>query len=523
MANPQLFQSSRGPAVAPTTTVNRAGGKAYELGPKAALAQYACTGCFGAVYYASAEEQFDEVLKLAAQCEPAFIGQCAVYARKRGLMKDMPAFLLAHLASRKDAESMTALRGAWPQVIDNGKMLRNFVQIVRSGVTGRKSFGSAVKRLIRGWLEQRYADGLFRDNVGEKPSIADVIKMVHPKPADDARRALYGYLLGKEHKAEHLSETVQAYERYKADKTGEVPDVPFQMLDSLGLGKAEWTAIARRAQWQMTRMNLNTFKRHGVLDDPKMVKLLAARLRDPEQVTKARAFPYQLMMAYTAATDIPHELTEALQDAMDHAVANVPDFGVSVVVCPDVSGSMSSTHVTGARKGSTTKVRCIDVAALISAAVLRKNKRARVLPFEAEVVPMRINPRDSVMTISAQIAAIGGGGTNCSAPLALLNKEAAHADLVIYVSDNESWVDSGSAYYNRGTGLAHEWSAFKARNPRAKLVCVDLSPNATAQATNSVDRLNVGGFSDAVFDVIASFVAGGSADHWVDVIEKAVQ
>ena len=36
-----------------------------------------------------------------------------------------------------------------------------------------------------------------------------------------------------------------------------------------------------------------------------------------------------------------------------------------VVVCPDVSGSMQSP-VTGYRKGATTSVRCIDVAALVA-------------------------------------------------------------------------------------------------------------------------------------------------------------
>jgi 60 kDa SS-A/Ro ribonucleoprotein len=32
--------------------------------------------------------------------------------------------------------------------------------------------------------------------------------------------------------------------------------------------------------------------------------------------------------------------------------------------------------------------------------------------------------------------------------------------------------------------------------------------------------LNVGGFSDAVFDLLAAFAQGGlAADHWVSVIE----
>jgi 60 kDa SS-A/Ro ribonucleoprotein len=65
-----------------------------------------------------------------------------------------------------------------------------------------------------------------------------------------------------------------------------------------------------------------------------------------------------------------------------------------------------------------------------------------------------------------------------------------------------------------------EWVAFKARNPRAKLVCIDVQPNAHTQAMDSADILNVGGFSDAVFDVIAAFASGKSgAEHWVRVIE----
>src|SRR5260370_15638697 len=107
-----------------------------------------------------------------------------------------------------------------------------------------------------------------------------------------------------------------------------------------------------------------------------------------------------------------------------------------VGVCPDVSGSMSSA-VTGWRAGSTTSVRCIDVAALVAASVLRKNRSATVLPFEQAVVSVDLNPRDSVMTNAGRLASIGGGGTNCSAPIRLLNQVEAKADLVIFILDNE--------------------------------------------------------------------------------------
>ena len=180
-----------------------------------------------------------------------------------------------------------------------------------------------------------------------------------------------------------------------------------------------------------------------------------------------------------------------------------------------------SSPVTGYRTGATTTVRCIDVAGLMAAAVLRKNREARVLPFEQKVVTgLKLNARDSVMTNATKLASIGGGGTNCSAPLKLLADEKAHVDLVIMVSDNESWVDG----VRRGaTQTMLEWERIKHRNPNAKLVCIDIQPYGTTQAMERQDILNVGGFSDAVFDVVASFAKGElGAEHWVGEIEKIV-
>jgi 60 kDa SS-A/Ro ribonucleoprotein len=201
---------------------------------------------------------------------------------------------------------------------------------------------------------------------------------------------------------------------------------------------------------------------------------------------------------------------------MEVAIVNVPTIEGTVVVCPDVSGSMSSP-VTGRRAGSATSVRCIDVAALVAAAVLRRNPSAAVLPFEQAVVPLQLNSRDSVMTNAERLASIGGGRTNCSAPVGLLNSAKRKADLVIFVSDNESWVDQGR---DRGTALMAEWSQFRRRNPSARLVCIDIQPNETTQATEREDILNIGGFSDQVFEVISTFASGRlQPNHWIGCLE----
>ena len=514
MSSKNLFASSTS-AVQLADTLNSAGGKAYSLSDKAALAQYAMTGCFNGTYYCSDQDQLKNMLNYTNKCDATFLAKLAVYAREEGLMKDMPAFLAAVVASKDSV----LLQKIFNRVVDSPKMARNFVQIIRSGATGRKSFGTRPKKLLQAYLEGLTDEQLFRADVGNDPSLQDIIKLVRPKPANKNRSALYAYLLDKEFNADDLLPLAKNFEAFKKDMSKEIPEVPFQMLTALPLTDSHWKSIATNASWTQTRMNLNTFLRHNVFNDPKMVDLVADRLQNENLIKKAKVFPYQLFAAFkNVDSQVPQKITNALQKAAEIAIENVPDIDGMVYVFPDISGSMRSP-VTGYRGSVTTKVQCVDVAALVSAAVLRKNPEAEVIPFSDHVVQAQLNPMDSIMTNAQKLASLPSGGTNCSAPLTLLNQRKAKGDLIIYVSDNESWVDTNR--YGRGTATMEQWKEFKKRNPRAKLVCIDITPNATTQAQTDVDILNIGGFSDQVFDVIARFMqTGNNKDMWVKLIEE---
>jgi len=525
VANKNLFQSAPAGRVAPIAdTVNAAGGLAYKASQKEALAQYVATGCLGSTFYSTDEEQLDTILKLAASVDPEFVAKAAIYGHKSAFMKDAPALLLAHLMTRGEP-GIAAMKSAFFQVIDNPKMMRTFAQIVRSGRVGRKSFGTAPKKLIETWFLNRTDAQLIRAT-GDKPSIADVVKMVHPKPATPERKETYAWLVDKKVDLEKADPLLQEYEAWKKDTTRPIPDVPFLMLSNAKLTKSQWVEIALSASWQTLRMNINTFQRHGVFEDAATVKKLADKLRDEDSILRARVFPYQLLVAYKHTEAAPMEIQNALQDAMEIATKNVPSFdGLKVAVFPDVSGSMASP-VTGTRKGATSKAQCREVAALIAATILRRNPDAIVLPFKEDIVKLRFNPRDSIMTIAKQIAECGSGGTDCSAPLRALNATKEKVDICIFASDNESWMDSkvvqnswSSGYTSSATKSMIEWEAIRARNPKAKLVCIDLAPNGSRQAPTREDILNVGGFSDEVFTLMSEFVKGSGRDHWVKKIE----
>jgi hypothetical protein len=48
-----------------------------------------------------------------------------------------------------------------------------------------------------------------RTPVGNDPSLADIVKMVHPKPASKSQEALFGYLIGREYASTDLPEIVR--------------------------------------------------------------------------------------------------------------------------------------------------------------------------------------------------------------------------------------------------------------------------------------------------------------------------
>lgn len=214
MANKILFGSLRDALVAKTDAVNSEKAPAYALAPKQALAQYAATGSFGRTFYATAEEQLTRVLELCEDVSPEFVARVAIYSRTQSFMKDMPALLCAWLSTR-DARLHEAV---FARVIDNTRMLRNYVQILRSGVVGRKSLGRAPMRLVCEWLASRDEDALFSSSVGQNPSLSEIVKMVHPKPNGARREAFYGYMLGRPFEANALPKLVTQFEQLK---TGE--------------------------------------------------------------------------------------------------------------------------------------------------------------------------------------------------------------------------------------------------------------------------------------------------------------
>ena len=526
MANKSLFSSFKS-LLRRADAHNEAGGLAYALPAKHALAQIAAIGCFNGVFYADAAEQLATLKTLVDQVDDnAFLAKLAVYSRERALMKDMPVALLLALSKR----DTRLFRQVFARVVDNGRTLRTLVQFVRSGQFGRKSLSHALQRAVQRWLNTASLERLLSASIGNDPSLRDVLRLARPTPPDNARRALFGWLtdkpVGKWLPATEadLPEEVLALAAFRKAESAEAQllilgnlHARWDLLADSAKGPAVWAAIARKMGPQALRMNLNTLVRQGVIGldaNREIVDQIAERLADPDEIRRSRQFPYQFLAAYLNANDgVPQKIKTSLHAAAEIACGNVPELPGPVVIGLDVSGSMGSA-VTGRRgRGATSKMRCVDVAALFAAAILRRNPDSVVIPFDTAAYEAGVDPTDSVLSLAQRLAKYGGGGTNCSLPLAAANTRYRNRRFAgcVLVSDQESWVGSGR---QGSTGVLTEWQAFVANQVRLhdqdfagpKLVCIDVQPYATTQAPDRTDILNIGGFSDAVFTVVSAFL-----------------
>ncbi len=252
-----------------------------------------------------------------------------------------------------------------------------------------------------------------------------------------------------------------------------------------------------------------------------MVNEIAARLKDADAIKRSQQFPYQYFAAYlNAGCDVPQKIKSALHDAAEIACGNVPQLPGPVVIGLDTSGSMTWSVSGNRGRGGTSKMRCLDVAALFAAAIMRRNPDCVVIPFDTKAYRANVDPGDTILSVSKRLSKFGGGGTNCSLPIAKVNSTCLASRSfagIVLISDNESWVGRGR--YG-STAVMSEWSKFSSRqqgNP--KLVCIDIQPAGNVQTPDRKDILNVGGFGDSVFKVVSAFLSDDQ-NRFVSQIES---
>lgn len=493
-------------------TKNSSGGNAFSKSSEQTLAQLVVSSFVGGTFYTSAEQHLELIKKLASEVSAEFLAACAIYSRDKGYMKDMPVVLLTLLRERDSK----LYRETFSKVVDNSRILRGLVSTIRSGKLGSKNLNNGTRKLIQKWFDSKHPVSLWNDSIGNNPSLKDIINLSHVSPGTDPARQAVMTLICKGEKSENLPEVIKSYYAWAKDKSGELPKVPFQRLTNEKLSVDQWKTIGRNMTWNQLRLNLNTLERNGCFNDEQYTKEIASRLDSKDEVKKSKLQPFELL---TSVNNVSNNLLKrSLQNCLDYSVDNVPDLPYNTYIAVDVSGSMgTAVNSNNVNRG----LSCAQVAGLMSLSLLSKNPNVKYLTFDTAVkdYTQKLNSKDSLSTNLTKIN-FNGGGTDCSAPMKHIHSADQPVDLIIMLSDNESWADYIHKAHNT-TGTKAIWNKIKSKNPNAKFVMIDLAGSNTTQLSDDKNVLNISGFNSNIFDLITNWLKGDTKDFVTEVTEYA--
>jgi 60 kDa SS-A/Ro ribonucleoprotein len=491
--------------------------------------QVLTTGVLENTFYVDAntlaQESLDVIGRMAAD-DTELLARMIVYARTEGLLRTVPIMALAVLSSADPV----AFARVFPRVIRTPNDLKDFVTLARKGGI-RAGLGRAVKRAVNDWLTglTEYHAIKYGSRSGDV-TLRDVLRITHPKPKDTRADALFHYLVNglTPENAERVRERLPQVWAFEQLKRADDPTerrrrivegrLPYEVVvGAMAPDTALWAELMRQMPYLALLRHLNTLTRAGVLGDWDAAHYVAERLASGEAVAKAMVLPFQLFIAHkTLVAEAPRVVREALEEALELSFANVPALPGVTCIAPDVSGSMSHGYVSG--RG---QVRTIDIAAIFAAACLKKSADAIVLPFEHQVVDVRLSARDTLMTTADKLAKVGGGGTAVAAPISHLLAKRQRVDTVIGITDSEDWcygwdgrtlAQFYTAPAQRGDehGFLNAWRKYKRTvNPDAKAFLLSVAPYRHSVAPqNEPDVWFIYGWSNAVLPFIARTLQG---------------
>lgn len=518
----------------PENHVNRAGAPSHRRSLQERVLGVLSTGTLGDTYYASREELAKEavdVITEAREACPHFLARALVWAREEGMMKTLPVLGLVILSAGGRYKDL--FEQAFPRVVKTPDDLRFFVATALSGkIHGRKGLGGMTVEPVREFLAgmSEYHAVKYGSANSADVTLADIIRLAHPKPASPEAAERLGWLIrGNKAMGANLSlnPQIRAFESLKRTSTESEQlnliregKLPFEVVvPSLKkMTPAIWSELLQQAPYMNLLRNLVTFTRHGVFRNEDNVRLAVAKLTNPNAIQRSKVLPFRFFNAwrmYCATEGHDNRIADALRTALDLSFCTMPSFGNrTVALGPDVSGSMSCGTIS--QESST---RYIDIAGIFTGALLKRIEgRALVLPFDGAVRTGEFSSRDDIMVTTEKLAEYRGGSTAVGAPIEHLLDRKIEVDVFIGITDNVDWA-YGDGYATSGAFLPL-WLRYKAEvAPQAQAFLVTIAPYGDAVAPAGTKGVHfIYGWSDRVINYIALKLQSGESQ--VEVVER---
>lgn len=155
---------------------------------------------------------------------------------------------------------------------------------------------------------------------------------------------------------------------------------------------AAWEAIIPSMGYMALLRNLRNFDEAGVSDT--VAAKVGERLADPDQVAKARQFPFRFYAAFKNTGSIRWDW--ALERALRASLSNVPALKGRTLVCVDQSPSMFPGY--HCSTPNTSDISLADQATLFGSAVALRAEAATLIGYGGSNYEVPFRPGDAILT-----------------------------------------------------------------------------------------------------------------------------
>lgn len=338
----------------------------------------------------------------------------------------------------------------------------------------------------------------------------DVIDLTHPKPTATWQHDLFRHALDRRHNRDaaipntlsmlrthaQLMETPVEQRREYLFNPGTFALAGMSWESLAGwlqgpMDAAAWQAIIPTMGYMALLRNLRNFDEAGVHDA--IAEQICKRISDPMAVRKSRQLPMRFLSAYRNAPSL--RWGYALETALQHSLANVPELDGRTLILVDRSGSM------GGRLSKRSDLSRADAAAIFGTALALRSESALLVQFGTNSAPIGYRRGDALLRVIDKFHSMGGTRT-----AAAVQQWYAGQDRVVIVTDEQAHNSFGYFREERGDPASY----VPANVP---VYTWNLAGYEYGHGPSGANRHTFGGLSDRSFSMIGLVEAGKNA-HW---------
>lgn len=446
-------------------TQNKSGHSAYSMTAKSKLVTQVLTSFFNEnKFYGDNSAEMQETIKSVIATDPKFVANLAVFARREFNMRSVSHILIAYLSHEVNGKpfARNAINAVCVRGDDATEIMACYLDLFGKPIPNalKKGIADAVQRF------DEYTLAKYKGN-GKTVKMRDLLCLCRPTPKNEEQSDMWKRLLNNELETPYTWET-------ELSANGNNAQTWENLIDS---GKVGYMALLRNLR---NILNANPKNANKVLDT----------IENPEMVKRSKQLPFRYLSAYKELENIGgSRVFDALENAVEASVENMPKLEGTTVIAVDTSGSMSSAI------SAKSTVKCYEIAMMLGLIANKICENSIFYTFDIGIKKHPVSSRNGVLYTTIHSASCGGG-TRMHLPFAAMIQEKINADRVIVISDNEC---NGGYWSKPVQSLADEYRKLTGND--IWVHAIDLQGYGTQQFHGKKTNV-IAGWSEKVFSFI---------------------